>query len=138
MTRIIKPLINNKGQSLVEAAILIPVLIFIIFGIIEFGRIFSAYAIVNNVSRDWTRKAAIYGYDDTYVETEALEELDTSFGIDTASVQATAYIDDEGDNAIEVKIIYEVPLLAPIISVIIDDDADGDFTITAVCSMRME
>jgi Flp pilus assembly protein TadG len=138
MTRIIKPLKNNKGQSLVEVAILLPLLLLIIFGIIEFGRIFSAYAIVNNVSRDWARKAAIYSYDDTYVEAEALEELDTSFGIDTASVQATAYIDAEGDNAIEVKIIYEVPLIAPIISTIIDDDADGDFTITAVCSMRRE
>jgi Flp pilus assembly protein TadG len=135
---ITKSLHNRKGQSLVEAAVLLPILLLIIFGIIEFGRIFSAYAIVNNTARDWSRRAAIYGYEETFVETEAEAELLSGFGITTAVVQASSFVDAEGDNSIEVKIIYEVPLIAPIISAIIDDDADGDFTITAICSMRYE
>jgi Flp pilus assembly protein TadG len=136
-SRITKPLHNRKGQSLVEAAVLLPILLLIIFGIIEFGRIFSAYAMVNNAARDWARRAAINNYEESYVESGAQSELVTSYGIDTASVQASSYIDADGDNAIKVEIIYEVPLVAPMIGVIIGD-ADGNFTITAVCSMRRE
>jgi Flp pilus assembly protein TadG len=134
---ITKSLHNRKGQSLVEAAVLLPILLLIIFGIIEFGRIFSAYAIVNNAARDWARRAAIYNYEESYVESGALSELDTNYDINTALVQASDYIDADGDNAIKVEIIYDIPLVAPIISAIIGD-ADGNFTITAICSMRRE
>lgn len=59
---------SNSGQSLVEFALLLPVLILFIFGAMDFGRAFTAYIAINSAARE----AAHYGSQslDNAVESE--------------------------------------------------------------------
>jgi len=50
---------NNRGQAIVELAILLPVLLLILLGILEFGRIFSTYITITHASREGARAGSV-------------------------------------------------------------------------------
>ena len=50
---------NERGQTLVEFAALLPVLCLLLFGIIQFGVVFHDYLTVTDASRVGARKAAV-------------------------------------------------------------------------------
>lgn len=52
---------GERGSTLVEAAIITPVLMLFIFGIFEFGFAFRDYLAVSNVVRDAAREASVSG-----------------------------------------------------------------------------
>lgn len=52
----------RQGQGLVEFALVLPILLFAILGIIDFGRVLTTYAIVSNAVRDTLRQAEILGF----------------------------------------------------------------------------
>ena len=54
---------NNRGQAIVELAILLPVLLLIIMGILEFGRVFNSYMIISHASREGARTGSVGGSD---------------------------------------------------------------------------
>jgi Flp pilus assembly protein TadG len=56
---------NNKGVALVEMAIVLPLLIIIVFGIIEFGFIIYDKAMITNASREGARVGIIFRIDDS-------------------------------------------------------------------------
>ena len=56
-----KRVINNeKGASAVEFAIVLPVLVIMVFGIIEFGIVFYNKAMITNACREAARTAIVY------------------------------------------------------------------------------
>ena len=55
---------NKHGQAMVEFALVLPILLLVMFAIIEFGRLFFSYAMVSAASREGAR----YG--------EAAEQID--------------------------------------------------------------
>lgn len=55
-----KLLSNHRGQSLVEFALILPLLLTVLLGIAEFGRIFGGYVELQSAARDVTRYAAIH------------------------------------------------------------------------------
>lgn len=55
----------DRGQSLVEFALVLPPLLLVIFGIIQFGLIFGGYATLTSAVRDSAREGTIYVYDGT-------------------------------------------------------------------------
>ena len=57
---------SQKGQSLVELAIVLPLLLMLLLGIIEFGRVGHAYLTLNYAAREGAR-AGIAGASDTAV-----------------------------------------------------------------------
>ena len=50
---------NNKGQSLVEFALVIPFFLLLVFGIIYSGMLFHDYSTLSNLARSAGREAAI-------------------------------------------------------------------------------
>jgi hypothetical protein len=48
---------KQKGQGLVEFALILPLLLLMVFGIVEFGRIFQAYLTVQHAAREAARYA---------------------------------------------------------------------------------
>lgn len=52
---------EHKGQGLVEFALVLPLLLMLIFGIIEFGRLLFVYAAVNTASREAARYGSAAG-----------------------------------------------------------------------------
>lgn len=54
---------REDGQNIVEFALLLPVLLLILMGIIQFGFIFAAYLTLNNAVREGARWGTVYIYD---------------------------------------------------------------------------
>lgn len=53
--------LRGKGQSLAEFSLVLPVLLLIVFGVIEFGRLMAIYSMVSSASRNATRYGAAVG-----------------------------------------------------------------------------
>ena len=74
---------NERGAALVEAALVLPVLILIVFGITEFGRAMFITNTLNNVAREGARRAAV----SSPLNASALEtELQNTFPLDKADL----------------------------------------------------
>ena len=54
---------DEEGQNIVEFALLLPVLMYLLMGIIQFGFIFAAYLTLNNAVREGARWGSVYIYD---------------------------------------------------------------------------
>lgn len=50
---------NREGQSMVEFALVLPLLLLMLGGIIDFGHAFYQYSSIENVARDVARRASI-------------------------------------------------------------------------------
>ena len=55
----------EEGQNIVEFALLLPVLMWILMGIIQFGFIFAIYITLNNAVREGSRWGSIYVFDNS-------------------------------------------------------------------------
>lgn len=50
---------DQRGQALVEMALALPILLLMVFGIIEFGRVYTAQLEINSIARQGARTAAV-------------------------------------------------------------------------------
>jgi Flp pilus assembly protein TadG len=53
---------RTRGQSMVEFALILPLLIAVVFGIIELGILFSVYVGMTNSAREAARAGSVYQY----------------------------------------------------------------------------
>jgi len=72
-----------RGQSLTEFALILPVLLLVIFGVLDFGRAIYAYNAVSNAAREGGR-TAIVNQTTTDIRNRAIQQA-TTLGIDSAS-----------------------------------------------------
>lgn len=56
-----------RGQSMVEFSMVLPILMLVIFGLLEVGRAVFMYAVVTNASREAVRYATAYGVNESDV-----------------------------------------------------------------------
>lgn len=56
---------GSKAQAIVEFAIVLPILLMVLIGILEVGRLIFIYSSVTNASRNASRYASAVGYEDT-------------------------------------------------------------------------
>ena len=57
---------NKRAQAVVEFAIILPVLLLLVFGVISMARLFQAWLVVTNVSRIGVRYATTGAYDESF------------------------------------------------------------------------
>jgi len=129
----LKFLKNSKGQAMVELVLILPILLLLIFGIIEFGRIFSTQLIITSSAREAVRKAAV-GATDADILLNAKNSasvLDSSQMVVTITPAESAR--SRGD-AVTVYIEYPVKIYAPIISNFVGDP----YLVSAQAVMRVE
>lgn len=122
---------KEKGQSMVELALLMPILCLLLIGIIEFGRIFNAYLIITSASREGARIAAV-GSSNTAV-VQCVEEVGASLKQDELTCLITPTIRTRGEK-VAVKVNYQVDLIAPLIS----DIVSNPLPLTSTTTMRVE
>jgi Flp pilus assembly protein TadG len=53
---------SEQGAELVEFALVLPLLLFIIMGLVDFGFLFQRFEVVNNAAREGARMAVLPGY----------------------------------------------------------------------------
>jgi Flp pilus assembly protein TadG len=61
---------GDRGQSLVEFALVLTPLFLILLGIIQFGFIFNTYVTLTNATREAAREGTIYVYDRTLTKSQ--------------------------------------------------------------------
>src|SRR6266545_159359 len=52
---------RERGTTIIEAALTIPILLFLMFGIVEFGRLVCSYNWTSHVAREASRYACVRG-----------------------------------------------------------------------------
>ncbi|WP_245157088.1 TadE/TadG family type IV pilus assembly protein [Anaerovorax sp. IOR16] len=123
---------NEKGQAMVEFALVLPILLLLLCAICEFGSIFSNQILANNACREAVRYAAVHYKDDglTKVEDETdiiVKNYSSSFDIQI-SISAT--------EEIKADVSAKVKLLTPVFSFL--DDGNGYINLNSQCTMRIE
>lgn len=70
---------DKDGQSIVEFAMILPVLLLVLFGVTEFGRAIMVTNVLNTASREGARLAAVSPVDDSLsVRDRVLEVLNAA------------------------------------------------------------
>jgi hypothetical protein len=70
MTVIRDRISREEGVAAVEFAIILPVLCLILFGVLEFGRVWSQYQLYQGAAREGARCAAVASTSDCVIQTE--------------------------------------------------------------------
>lgn len=124
---------RSKGQSLVEFALVMPLLMLILVGIIEFGFMFSGYLSLTNASREAARVISLGG---TYIEAEA--RISNVVGIlnpedITMLTSADVSTLDRGDS-ITVTLRYPYHFITPFLAPLFG----GDLELESSATLRVE
>lgn len=127
---------------MVEFAIILPVVLLLVFGVIQFGMVFSAYISLRNASSVAARYAALAnGADDPLTNAKRTQISNVAIGAlngilnTSASYLDTPVVADEtvaGRNARSVTLTYHYPALFPLPGL----SNDGKFRIVAKTTMR--
>ncbi len=124
---------SNKGQAVVELAIILSILLIIFGGIIEFGRILNAYLILTHASREGAR-VGILGVSDGQI-TDVIKGSVSPLRENDISIDITPGINERiSGDTLMVALEYNVSIIFPLIGSFIPDP----FTVSAKTLMRME
>ncbi len=120
---------KNRGQAMVEFALVLPILLLLLFGMIEFGRVFHEYLVVTHAAREGARVATLGGTD---------AEILSSVNIAADSVPATVIV-PQGTRVrgsqVTVTVTSQVPIITPLFSAIIPQNP---FPVSGTSIMRVE
>lgn len=125
--------LSRKGQSLVEFALVLPILIVLLVGIFEFGQIFNAYLQINHASREGARTGALRGTD-TEIEQSV---SDSSPTLDPTLMTVTITPSESSrtrGESVEVQVDYDYQVVVGVIGDIISDNIN----LTTQTTMRIE
>jgi Flp pilus assembly protein TadG len=78
---------SDRGTAAVEFALIVPVLLLIIFGIIDFGRALNAQISLTGAAREGVRLAAL-GYSNAEIEARVAAAAPSLSGITTTVVES--------------------------------------------------
>ena len=120
---------NNKGQSLVEFALVLPILVLILFSMIEFGRLWETMNVLTSAAREGVRAAATTAPDANQVQIAAQNIL-TAANVNGANVVVVGP-DANLNVTVTVQVNY-VPITGAIVPGVIN------FNLTRTSTMRWE
>ncbi|MDD4583790.1 MAG: TadE/TadG family type IV pilus assembly protein [Eubacteriales bacterium] len=123
---------NEEGQAMVEFALVLPVLILILGGIIDFGWIFGNQLLANNACREATRYTAIHYTDSDPAASEtAATDIVANFAPLLKNPNVSLTKDGE---KVTIDVTSNIEVLTPILSSILGDT----YSIATNCTMRLE
>ena len=103
---------KHPGQSLIELALILPVLMFILVGIVDFGSVFNAYIIITNVAREGARYGAMHPNKDDIKDYVTNEAAGSGISIEDDDIEVEFPNDtSEPGNPIRVTVTYDFPLI---------------------------
>ena len=124
---------RERGQSLVEFALVLPILLMLLCGIIDFGWVYYNQIALSNAAREGARYAVIH-YDDKGIDWKEQAKsrmLSNLVGIESA----TAFVTDNVDQQITAEVTADARLLTGFTSTIL---GKRSIELHAECTMRRE
>lgn len=103
---------ENRGQAIVEMALILPILLMLVFGMIDFGRVINAYQVATEASREGARQ---YAVEKNSVKAEAKMKsvANSAASIDLGTISAKIYNNDPAVGSVRAKVTYNVKILTP-------------------------
>lgn len=111
---------SEKGQSLLEFALILPVLLIVLAGLLDLGRLYFAYVAVTDAAGEGAAYGAIHPDDIDEIIARAQEATGGMIEIDEGMV--TIENNPSGlSQAISVEVSYEFTLATPLIGAMLPD-----------------
>jgi len=139
---------SERGAILIEAAMILPLMLFICVGIFEFGRAFQSWQIVTNASREGARIAVLPGSDNTkvtervrtYLRDGALDKAAEAHVRIVRNVAVSIGSDTVNATRVTVEYPFSFMVLKPVATLIAGSAANpGEaFTMASSTTMRNE
>ncbi len=105
---------SNKGNAVLELALVLPLLLLILFGITEFGRAIMTTNMLNSAAREGARLAAVSLEADSLRVKDRVKEVLSAAAIDPDKVQVQVeYL--PANNAVRVRVATEFRILSGIV-----------------------
>ena len=144
---------REDGAALVETAFVLPIMMLVCVGILEFGRAYQSWQVITNASREGARVAVLPDYSDdsvrarvrTYLKNGGLpasivDDLDDEIEITatTINVNETGTVTAPATR-VQVHYPFEFMVLQPIAQLVVSDSEAGEgFDMAATTIMRNE
>lgn len=102
---------GEKGQNLVEFAMVVPIFLILVFAIVDFGMGFHAWITVTNAAREGARVGAV-GADAATIEARVIDSASSLIGedLDVTIVNAQG----APGEAVSVDVGYDYELITPL------------------------
>lgn len=134
---------SETGNTLVETAIVLPILLLVIAGIMDFGFLFLQYEVVTNAAREGARVGVLPNYATADIERRVNDYLQAG-GLAAPATTAVTYNTQTLPNGLDVNVVrvtVQYPgrflFLGPI-SALIRGGPYGNVTLGASSMMRQE
>ena len=101
---------RNRGQAVIEFALVLPLLLVILFGIVEFARAWMTMSVLTSAAREGARLAAVTAPDVSLV-TARVNEVCGSAGLTVKGVTVTAPDSDDPTRRLSVTVETDFTVL---------------------------
>jgi len=133
---------SERGAELIEFAVVMPILIFVIAGIFEFGMMFRALEAVTNAAREGARVGVLPGYNPPDIQTRVNDYLNAAglTGTHTTTVTDQTLATGAGTfpaRSVNVSYPYQFVVLSGF-APLVGGGAFGSINLTAAAVMRSE
>ncbi len=133
---------DERGQALVELALVIPILLVLVLGIFDFGRAWNLHQTITDAAREGARKAVVY--DPAVTQDTVVNLIRQKIGlVGLDPNQAVITFPDgwkQGTNkvtSVRIEMPYRFGFLRPVMQLAGVGD-NGDIILTTVALMRNE
>ena len=109
---------NENGQTMVEFALVLPVLAVLLFGIIQFGTAFNNYVSLTDAVRAGARVAAVSRQSSTPVADTVAKVMASATDINTSQINVTVNSTwvHGGDVTVQATYPYSISLLGVVVA----------------------
>jgi len=121
---------SRSGQELAEYALILPIFLFIVFAILDLGRVVYYYSAMQNSVREGTRYGVIYP--DDWEGIEAIV-IDRAIGLDPVRLSVNVTLSPE--DAIQVSLIYQFQPVTPFVPALL---GASEIAIRSQSTMQVE
>ncbi len=122
---------GERGQTMVEFALVFPVFLLLLFGVLDFGRVVYAYNTISNAAREGARAAVILDNTPDQVKTTVVQKA-VSLSLTTANVNVTSRAVGQ---PVTVTVDYR---FTPIVTAIVDAMGASGIDLHASSTMYVE
>jgi Flp pilus assembly protein TadG len=145
----VTPRRRQRGQSLAEFAIVMPIFLVLVMGIVDFGMGLKSWISITNAAREAARWGAIHCSSGDYTNSDVEQRaIDTATGLDTdmldATVDTAAGVScDDSQNSTQslvVNVDYEYKLITPLAGMLsfLGGGASSSINLSSSADMRIE
>jgi Flp pilus assembly protein TadG len=112
---------GGKGQSMVEVALAMPLLILILVGILDLGRAFFTYITISDAAAEGAAYASVHPNDTIEVTNRVVDSSNGLVLLDSSMVTIQPPVTIAAGSPITVTVDFEYTVITPLISSFVSD-----------------